>query len=123
MKRGCLLRSIIYIVFIAGVIVYLVEKYGIPVYESSKQKIEEVFLEQLQTQILDNAASNLADSLKTVLSGKVKNIRMDDELLDTNKINRLVGDIKNYIETHSDEIGDINKLKEIISEYEQRKKD
>ena len=121
MKRGCLLRSVIYIVFIAGILVYLVEKYGVPVYESSKQKIEKVFLDQLQSQIIDKTTSSFTDSIKSEIAERVNDIKTDNGIIDTNKLNKLVGDIKDYLETHSDDIGDISKLKEIIIEYEQGK--
>lgn len=123
MKKGCIFRSVVYLIIVTAVIIYLVDKYGKPVYESSKNKLEQVFIEQLESQILKTASESISDSLKNSFEKKVKEIRSSDNILDTNKINTLVGEIKYYLESQSKDLKDISKLKEIILDYEQRKKD
>ncbi len=123
MKRGCFLRSIVYLIIIAAVVIYLIDKYGKPVYETSKQKLTEVFLEQLEDQFTALNTESISDSITAIISGKVNEIKYSEQLPDSTKIANLVDEIKNYIDKNSDEITDLSKLKEIITDYEQRQKD
>ena len=102
MKKGCFLRTIIFVVILIGIIAYIYKKYGNEIIESGKTQLKEFVVEKIQNSIDNIAESVERDSLQKSLDKLIedinsKNIKIGtddfdilkekfDELIDSNKI-------------------------------------
>ena len=121
MKKGCIFKAFLYFVLVAAVILYLAEKYGKVFFEESKDKIKQSFIEQVEAQVKGFAKSDLTDSLSSSFEKKVEELKLNRDL-DSEKFDELIGELKSFIDTNRIDAQISSKLKEIITNYEQREK-
>ena len=121
MKRGCLIRTFLYLIIAAAVVLYLVEKYGKPIYEESKENIKQSILTKLDNQLNDFTGSSVQDSLTGIVKEKVNQLKSESQI-DSIKFDQVISDLKSFLAESKIDSQLSFHLKEIISEYEQRKK-
>jgi hypothetical protein len=121
-KKGCLLRSVALIIVFSAILVYLFDKYGKQFYESSKDKIYRSFIAQLESNLNDISVEVISDSIKTNFIRKIDSIKQTDVASAKNEFDKVIADLKKYINENSAKQENFDELKKIVEEYEQFKK-
>lgn len=121
-KKGCLLRTIGFFVIIAAVLVYFFDKYGKEFYESSKEKLYESFVTQLEDQIKSISTDAISDSIKNNFQDKLTSLKRADLQTSHKDMKNIIDEIKSYIDKNTEKIDNFDELLKIIKDYEQREK-
>ena len=123
MKRGCFLRTILFIVILIGIIAYIYKKYGNEIIESGKTQLKEFVVEKIQNSIDNIAESVERDSLQKSLDKLIEDINSKNIKLGTDDFDILKEKFDELIDSNKIDFRNIEELRNIISEYEESEKD
>ncbi|MBU1098166.1 MAG: hypothetical protein KKB34_16905 [Bacteroidetes bacterium] len=121
--KGCIAKLFFFIIIFAAVVVYIIDKYGKDYYETSRERINKSFVEQLEKQFNNLTTDLIDDSLKTSIKNKLETFKSENVRNTSKKLNDVIKDINNYLDKHKSNSQEIKHIKKMIKDYEQRKKD
>ena len=121
-RKGCLLRTAGLLIIFVGIAVYLFDKYGREFYETSKERIYNEFISELENKIFDAASVSISDSIKNNFMDKLASLKEMDLQSSKKDINKALTDIKNYIDSNSNKIKNFDEILKMIKDYEQAEK-
>lgn len=123
MKKGCFLRTIIFVVILIGIIAYIYKKYGNEIIESGKTQLKEFVVEKIQNSIDNIAESVERDSLQKSLDKLIEDINSKNIKIGTDDFDILKEKFDELIDSNKIDFKNIEELRNIISEYEESEKD
>ena len=123
MKKGCFLRTIIFVVILIGIIAYIYKKYGNEIIESGKTQLKEFVVEKIQNSIDNIAESVERDSLQKSLDKLIEDINSKNIIIGTDDFDILKEKFDELIDSNKVDFKNIEELRNIISEYEESEED
>ena len=123
MKKGCFLRTIIFVVILIGIIAYIYKKYGNEIIESGKTQLKEFVVEKIQNSIDNIAESVERDSLQKSLDKLIEDINSKNIKIGTDDFDILKEKFDEIIDSNKIDFKNIEELRNIISKYEESEKD
>jgi len=123
MKKGCFLRTIIFVVILIGIIAYIYKKYGNEIIESGKTQLKDFVVEKIQNSIDNIAESVERDSLQKSLDKLIEDINSKNIKIGTDDFDILKEKFDELIDSNKIDFKNIEELRNIISEYEESEKE
>ncbi|MCK5086566.1 MAG: hypothetical protein KAQ90_03550 [Melioribacteraceae bacterium] len=122
MKKNCLLRAVFIFIVIAGIVAYIVDKYGKEFYSEGKEKLTNLALEKIELSINSLDVNNEVDSLQVLFDDFIYKIKNKEILIDSDYYNKLLNSFEELLNTGKIELNKLENINTLLKENEKSKK-
>ncbi|MCB0732361.1 MAG: hypothetical protein KDC88_15155 [Ignavibacteriae bacterium] len=121
MKKGCFISVIIFLTILLMVIFYTVRFHGNEILEAGKDKLVELAISKIHSDINNLESNNYVDSLKIVVDNYFENLDSLDIKKELEKIEEFSDDIEVIFLDSKIDSAEFDFITNILVKYEQRK--
>lgn len=121
MKKGCFISVIIFLTILLMVIFYTVRFHGNEILEAGKDKLVELAISKIHSDINNLESNDYVDSLKIVVDNYFENLDSLDIKKELEKIEEFSDDIEVIFLDSKIDSAEFDFITNILVKYEQRK--
>ncbi len=122
MKKGCILKSIFFLIILVGVGYHLYKEYGRDFLEESKEELLSLEYEDILEEIELIPKSDYTDSLKQALDEMIELAESETVEESREQVDETLASIREYLEDNELDLEEYNEIKKLIEEYERSAK-
>jgi len=122
MKKNCLFRAVFIFIFIAGIVAYIVDKYGKEFYSEGKEKLTTLALEKIEQSINSLNENSEVDSLQVLFDDFIYKINNREISIDTDYYEEILNSFEELVNTGKIELNKLENINTLLKENEKSKK-
>lgn len=122
MKKNCLLRAVFIFILIAGIVAYIVDKYGKEFYNEGKEKLTNLALEKIEISINSLNVNNETDSLQVLFDDFINKIKNEEISIDTDYYKEILNSFEELVNESKIELSKLEIINTLLKENEKSKK-
>ena len=122
MKKGCIVKSVFFLILLIGVGYHLYKEYGRKFLEESKEELLSLEYEDILEEINLVPESDYTDSLKMALNEMIEMAESETVEASQEQIDETLSSIREYLDDNELDLEEYNEIKKLIEEYERSAK-